>query len=130
MPSMLRLCGFASSNYYNKVKFALLEKGVEFEEALVWPSDDAVFLGYSPLGKIPYLVTPQGVMTESQAILEYVESRFPKPALLPADPFLAAKVREMVCIADLYLEWEARRLYREAFFGGNVSAEIKELVRP
>lgn len=29
---MLKLCGFPISNYYNKVKLVLLEKGVEFEE--------------------------------------------------------------------------------------------------
>ena len=29
---MLTLCGFAASNYYNKVKLALLEKSVPFEE--------------------------------------------------------------------------------------------------
>jgi glutathione S-transferase len=33
---MLKLCGFAASNYYNKVKLALLEKGVPFEEELAW----------------------------------------------------------------------------------------------
>ena len=33
---MLTLCGFAASNYYNKVKFALLEKGVPFQEELAW----------------------------------------------------------------------------------------------
>jgi len=32
---MLTLCGFAASNYYNKVKIALLEKGVDFQEELV-----------------------------------------------------------------------------------------------
>ena len=31
---MITLCGFAASNYYNKVKLALLEKGVAFEEEL------------------------------------------------------------------------------------------------
>ena len=31
----LQLCGFSLSNYYNKVKFALLEKGIPFEEVLV-----------------------------------------------------------------------------------------------
>ena len=35
---MLKLCGFAISNYYNKVKMQLLEKGVAFEEELVAPS--------------------------------------------------------------------------------------------
>ena len=33
---MLKLCGFAASNYYNKVKLALLEKGIPFEEELAW----------------------------------------------------------------------------------------------
>ena len=33
---MLTLCGFAASNYYNKVKIALLEKGVDFTEQLAW----------------------------------------------------------------------------------------------
>ena len=31
---MLKLCGFAASNYHNKVKFALLEKGIPFEEEI------------------------------------------------------------------------------------------------
>ena len=31
---MITLCGFAVSNYYNKVKLALLEKGVPFNEEL------------------------------------------------------------------------------------------------
>jgi glutathione S-transferase len=33
---MLTLSGFSASNYYNKVKLALLEKGVPFEEELAW----------------------------------------------------------------------------------------------
>jgi hypothetical protein len=33
---MIKLCGFAVSNYYNKVKLALLEKDIPFEEVLVW----------------------------------------------------------------------------------------------
>ena len=57
---MLKLCGFAASNYHNKVKFALLEKGVPFEEEIAWvgETDSAA----SPLGKVPYLKTENGVM--------------------------------------------------------------------
>lgn len=33
---MLTLCGFSASNYYNKVKLALMEKQIPFEEKLVW----------------------------------------------------------------------------------------------
>lgn len=52
---MLKLCGFAGSNYYNKVKLALLEKEVPFEEELVWTDRSPELLVRSPLGKVPFL---------------------------------------------------------------------------
>ena len=125
--SMLTLCGFSASNYYNKVKFALLEKGVPFTEELAWvgQTDPAA----SPLGKVPYLKTAQGTLCESGVIMEYIEDQYPQHPLLPADPFAAAKVRELVTFLELHLELVARNLYPEAFFGGKVSDSSKERVR-
>jgi len=121
---MLTLCGFSASNYYNKVKLALLEKNLPFEESLVWLGEaDAQA---SPLGKVPYLTTPQGSLCESTVILEYLEAQYPAHPLLPADPFAAAKVRELLRFLELHLELVARNLYPEAFFGGQVSAATKE----
>ena len=125
---MLKLCGFAASNYYNKVKLALLEKGVTFEEELAWLGQTDPTC--SPLGKVPYLKTDQGGLSESTVILEYLEDAFPHPALLPADPFAAAKVRELVRYLELHLELVARNLYPEAFFGGKVSDSAKEKIAP
>lgn len=125
---MLKLCGFAASNYYNKVKFALLEKGVPFEEELIWGSSDPRAAGKTPLGKIPYIEDGALVVSESQAIVEYLELAYPERPLLPRDPLAAAKVRELIMYTEIYLEWEARRLYPEAFFGGKVSTDVKELV--
>jgi glutathione S-transferase len=123
---MLKLCGFAASNYHNKVKFALLEKGVPFEEEIAWVGEtDPVA---SPLGKVPYLKTENGVMCESAVMLEYIEQRYPQNPLLPADPFAASKVRELALFLDLHLELVARNLYHEAFFGGKVSDSVKEKV--
>lgn len=123
---MLTLCGFAGSNYYNKVKFALLEKGVPFNEELVWvgQTDPAC----SPLGKVPYIKTPQGSLCESEVIMEYIEDQYPQTSLLPADPFAAAKVRELVTFLELHLELVVRNLYPEAFFGGKVSDSAKEKI--
>ncbi len=123
---MLTLCGFAGSNYYNKVKFALLEKGVSFNEELVWvgQTDPAC----SPLGKVPYIKTPQGSICESEVIMEYIEDQYPQNSLLPADPYAAAKVRELVTFLELHLELVVRNLYPEAFFGGKVSDSAKEKV--
>ncbi|MEY3272826.1 MAG: hypothetical protein RLZZ341_1727, partial [Pseudomonadota bacterium] len=58
---MITLCGMTLSNYYNKVKLVLLEKGVPFTEQLVGTrsKDDAV-LAASPLGKIPFVRLPDG----------------------------------------------------------------------
>ncbi|MFW5330849.1 glutathione S-transferase family protein [Hydrogenophaga sp. ZJX-1] len=121
---MLTLCGFAASNYYNKVKLALLEKGVPFEEELAWvgQTDRAA----SPLGKVPYLKTDEGTLCESTVMLEYIEAKYPQQPLLPADPFAAAKVRELLRYLELHLELVARNLYPEAFFGGKISDAAKE----
>ena len=121
---MLTLCGFAASNYYNKVKLALLEKGVPFDEELVWVGE--VDATASPLGKVPYLKTDAGTLCESTVILEYLEARYPEIPLLPADPFAAAKARELLRFIELHLELVARNLYPEAFFGGKVSDAAKE----
>lgn len=127
---MLTLHGFAVSNYYNKVKMALLEKGLPFEEALVTTGNPSeAVLACSPLGKIPYLTTERGALCESQVILEYLEAIQPEPALLPADPWAAAKVRELCVFVDLHLELVARELYAQAFFGGTVSESQQARVR-
>lgn len=115
---MLALHGSPISNYYNKVKLALLEKDVPFEEVFTpTKSTDEAVLDASPLAKIPFLRTERGALCESQVILEYLEAIHPQPALLPADPFEAAKVRELATFIDWHLEIAARQLYGPAFFG-------------
>jgi glutathione S-transferase len=121
---MLTLCGFSASNYYNKVKLALLEKGVPFEEELAWVGQTDT--SASPLGKVPYLKTDEGTLCESTVMLEYIEAKYPQHPLMPADAFAAAKVRELLRYLELHLELVARNLYAEAFFGGTVSDAAKE----
>ena len=123
---MLKLCGFSASNYYNKVKLALLEKQVTFEESLVWTHETDKQA--SPLGKVPYLVTEQGTLCESEVMLQYIEKAYPEHPLVPSDSFAAAKVHELSHYMDLHLELVARDLYKEAFFGGKVSERTKETV--
>lgn len=125
---MITLHGFAISNYYNKAKMVLLEKGVAFEERFVKPGPS---LGpASPMGKVPWLETPQGTLCESQAIVEWAEAAFPEPRLLPADPWAAAKLRELNAVLELHVELVARQIYPQAFFGTAQSANTLERVRP
>jgi glutathione S-transferase len=122
---MIKLCGFALSNYYNKVKFVLLEHEIPFEEVTVMTGQDEALLMHSPLGKVPFIQTEQGDLCESQAIVEYLHARFPEKGIFSTDPWEAAKERELITFVDLYLELVVRDLYSAAFFGGTVSDASK-----
>ena len=126
---MLTLCGFAASNYYNKVKLALLEKGAAFTEEQVFPSGSEDYLRLTPMGKVPFLHVSGSGLSESQAIVEYLEETQPEPPLYPKEVLARAKCRELIQVIELYLEWPARRLYAQAYFGGTVSEETKAEVQ-
>ncbi|MEO5689927.1 MAG: glutathione S-transferase [Burkholderiaceae bacterium] len=126
---MLTLSGFTLSNYYNKVKMVLIEKGMPFvEERCKMGEVSEEHLMCSPLGKVPYIRTEHGALCESAVIVEYLESLQPEPRLLPTDIWEQAKVRELVTFVELHLELVVRELYPEAFFGGQVSDANKARV--
>lgn len=124
---MLRLCGFRISNYHNKVRLVLLEKGIAFEEDdAAKPSQAEDFLARSPMGKVPFLELEDGRrLSESQVICEYLEEAYPQKPLLPRDPVARAKVRELIVHMELHMELVARRLYPVAFYGKSVSDETR-----
>lgn len=128
---MISLHGFPMSNYYNKVKIVLLEKGVPFRECLADPRrPDASALAASPLGKVPFVTLEDGrTLCESQVIVDWIEAAWPTPPLVPADPYAAAKVRELTAFIELHLELVARELYGQAFFGNTVGEDTRERVR-
>jgi hypothetical protein len=93
---MIKLCGFSVSNYYNKVKLALLEKGIPFEESLIYPAGNSAILADSPMGKVPYILVDGTAISESQPILEYLEQTRPDTPLSPDDPARAASASDSV----------------------------------
>lgn len=125
----MKLCGIRISNYHNKVRLALLEKGVAFDEDdRCVPSQDEAYLARSAMGKVPYLETDGGTLTESQAICEYLEETYPQKPLYPTDPWERAKVRELISYIELHVELVSRRLHKQAFYGGTLSDEAKAQV--
>jgi glutathione S-transferase len=122
---VLKLYGFAVSNYFNMVKLALLEKGIPFETIVTMPSQNSEYLAISPRGKVPCLCTGRGFINETDAILDYLEESQTGPALLPSDPFDRAQVRALVKEIELYLELPARLCFTEAFFGTKLPDAIK-----
>jgi glutathione S-transferase len=125
---MIRLYGFPLSNYFNKVKFVLLEHGIPFEEVRAGFAQDEITFTRSPLGKVPYIDTDAGPLCESQVIVEYLAAAYPDKPIFPADSYAAAKARELSVFIDMHLELVARDLYKQAFFGGTVTDYTKSRV--
>ncbi|GHD98408.1 glutathione S-transferase [Defluviimonas sp. 20V17] len=84
---MNRLFHSPLSPFCRKVRLTLAEKRIEVEliEERYWePTPD--FLRRNPAGKVPVLRLEGRVLSESQAICEYLEEKFPDPALMPRNP--------------------------------------------
>jgi len=96
-------------------KHALLYKGVDFEEDLVYPSAEG-YNKLSPALKVPSLTTDDGQhLSEAAVLCEYIEDAYPDKPLFPKDPVARNKVRQLMHMAELYLELPNRRLIPYSF---------------
>jgi maleylpyruvate isomerase len=100
--SDLRLHGYWRSTASYRVRIALNLKGIAYEQAAhdlrLGEQRDPGYRAIAPQGLVPALETDGLVVTQSLAILEWLEERFPEPALLPADPDGRAVVRSMAAL--------------------------------
>lgn len=125
----MKLHGAPLSNFYNMVKHALLEKNIAFEEVLTPPSQEPEFLAKSPMGKVPLLETDEGFLTETPAIMDYLELRYPEIKLFPDDAFARAKVIQLMRVIELYVEGPVHKLVG-VLFGREIPDYVKEKARP
>ena len=94
------------SPFAQKVKIALAEKGVPFESRLpdLVGGNDPAFAAANPRREVPTLVDGALAVFDSTVILEYIEDRWPTPALLPATPAERARVRMLEELCDTQYE--------------------------
>lgn len=97
----MKIIGSYLSPYVRKVLVALNLKGLAYEIDPIIPflGDDR-FAAASPLRRIPVLVDDQVTLTDSSVILQYLEDRYPAPALYPADVADRARARWLEEYAD------------------------------
>lgn len=92
-----------------RVRIALNLKGVTYEtvpvDLVAGAQRDSAYLRINPIGGVPALTLDDGqVLTQSMAILDYLDAAFPEPAFLPDDPVAAAQVRAaaLVVACDIH----------------------------
>ena len=106
--------GVLRSTHASKVKFVLAEKGLPWQAERIRPGDiwrkPPEMLAKHPLGKVPWIEDEGTLIWDSTVILEYLEERYPKPALLPTDVKARAEARMV------------NRFVDEAVLGGDLPA--------
>jgi glutathione S-transferase len=93
------------SPFAARVRIQLRAKGLEDIELVEPPGGlgSNEYKSLNPIGKIPLLEVDGKYIAESAVICEYIEDRWPEPALLPADPMARAQTRLLVQCVDLYV---------------------------
>src|SRR5260370_42222355 len=107
--SSLRLHSYWRSSASYRVRIALECKGVDFEYVpvhLVRSGGEQYspeYCALNPQSRVPALESPDGMLTQSMAILEWLEEAYPEPALLPRNPGERARVRALaqIMVADV-----------------------------
>jgi glutathione S-transferase len=94
----LRLYRFSFSTNVERVALALAHKGLDVESVWIDPADRSEVMRLSGQELVPVLVDGDRVVSDSTAILEHLEERFPERPLYPADPARRTELR-------LFVDW-------------------------
>ena len=117
---MIRFYYGSGSPFSWRVQLALEEKGLAYEPVLLsfdkGEHKSPEHLARSPHGKVPALADDGVTLYESSAIVEYLEERYPRPPLLPAEPAARAQVRIEEIEAVQYFADRFIALARQVFF--------------
>jgi maleylpyruvate isomerase len=131
---MIKLYGYFRSGAAYRVRIALNLKGIEVEQhsrhLRKGEQRDPVYLKINPQGLVPALVLEDGtILTQSLAIMEWLEETYPDPPLLPRHPIRRAKVRAcaMAIACDTHPVQNLRVLQRVAKIGQDDTAWAREI---
>jgi glutathione S-transferase/RNA polymerase-associated protein len=116
---MLKLYEHPLSPYAQKVKIALYEKAIPFDAIVpdLFGGTDGRFMSSSPRHEVPTVIDAGVEIFDSTIILEYLEDKWPEPAMLPESPEERARVRMLEELCDTYYEAINWGIAEIRFFG-------------
>jgi RNA polymerase-associated protein len=95
--SMMNLYSGTTCPFSQRCRIVLYEKQMDFQvidvDLFNKPEDIAVI---NPYNRVPVLVDRDLVLYESNIINEYIDERFPHPQLMPPDPIMRARARQLL----------------------------------
>ena len=122
---MLILYATAHSLYCAKTRILLKHKGLDFQEdPPVGGVGSDAYKQIVPSGNLPALQHGDLILSDSEAIAEYVEEAYPEPRMMPAELDARAKVRERSRFHDTRLEPALRALFPIVKAGGGSAEQI------
>ena len=116
----IRLYESATSSNCQRVKIVLEEKGLNYQTVPIdlkkGEQKKPEFLKLNPYGKVPVIADGETVLYESIIINEYLDEKYPKPRLMPADPAGRGKIRISIDYGFRYINpfhWALREQLRK-----------------
>jgi RNA polymerase-associated protein len=102
--TMMNLYSGTTDPFSHRCRIVLFEKGMDFQvidvDLFNKPEDIAVI---NPYNRVPVLVDRDLVLYESNIINEYIDERFPHPQLMPPDPIMRARARQLLHTMEIEL---------------------------
>jgi glutathione S-transferase len=112
----MKLYASTGSPFARKIRVMLIEKNAPHEVEMVDLWAPSGYKETNPVGKVPALKLDDGrVLINSPLIADYVDSRFPEPRFIPADPDLRLEARRWEALADATMDAAVASLYEARF---------------
>jgi glutathione S-transferase len=102
--SNINLYGISGSPFVRSVEVALKEKGLDYQFHAIAPGEHKgeEHLKRHPFGRVPAFDHDGFALYETQAIIRYLDERFPHPPLTPGDAERRARMNQIIGIIDWY----------------------------
>ena len=124
---MMNLYSGTTDPFSHRCRIVLFEKGMDFQVIDVdldhKPEDIAVI---NPYNRVPVLVDRELVLHESNIINEYIDERFPHPQLMPPDPIMRARARQLLHTFEQELFAEIDLLEKNQKGAEKVRAQVRD----